>query len=117
MKVRPPRLAASFNQGEVADAFLAAQVEWLCNRAGIVPARWSLDPRCVLEQPWFLLPDRRLRMHLLLDTPDEFRNRDVFTTPEVTITIHRGRPRVDESGKREKARLRQKRYRERLATR
>jgi hypothetical protein len=56
-------------------------------------------------------------MHLLLDTPDEFRNRDVFTTPEVTITIHRGRPRVDESGKREKARLRQKRYRERLATR
>jgi hypothetical protein len=108
-------LATDFVQGEVADAFLAAQVEWLCNRAGVRPPRWTRDPHYVLDVPWFSIPARRLRAHLLLDTPDEFRNRNVFTTPEVKITIRRGRPRVDESVKREKSRLRQKRYRERLA--
>jgi hypothetical protein len=117
LKARPPRLASNFDQGEVADAFLAAQVEWLCNRAGIRPPRWSRDPQYVLDQPWFSLPGRRLRAHLLLDTPDEFRNRNIFTTPEAKIAIRRGRPRVDDSVKREKARLRQKRYRERLAIR
>jgi len=115
VKTRPPRLALNFDQGEVADAFLAAQVEWLCHRAGVRPPRWTRDPQYVLESPWFSIPARRLRAHLLIDTPDEFRNRNVFTTPEATIQIRRGRPRVDESVKREKSRLRQKRYRERLA--
>lgn len=113
VKVRPPRLAQRFPQGDVADAFLAAQVEFFCHRANVRPPRWTRDPAYVLDQPWFSTPGRRLRAHLLLDTPDEFRNRNVFTTPELELNIRRGRPLVSMDQKREKARLRQQRFRAR----
>jgi hypothetical protein len=117
VRVRPLRLSGRIEQGEVADAFLAAQVEWMCHRAGIRPPRWTRDPCYILDEPWFSIPARRLRAHLLLDTPDEFRNRNVFTTPEVRIQIRCGRPRVPAAVKREKARRRQQRYRRRLRSR
>lgn len=69
----------------------------------------------MLEDPCFSIPGRRLRTHLLLDTPDEFRNRNLFTTSEVRLGIRRGRPSVPAETKREKARLRQKRCREAAA--
>lgn len=115
VRVRPPRRAGQFAQGDVADAFLAAQVEFLCHRAGVPPPRWTRDPAYVLDEPWFSTPGKRLRAHLLLDTPDEFRNRNVFTTSEVVFAVRRGRPRVSGAQKREKARLRQQRFRERQA--
>jgi len=115
VKVRPPRLASRFPQGEVADAFLAAQVEFFCRHANVRPPRWTRDPRYVLDQPWFSTPGRRLRAHLLLDTPTEFRNRNVFTTPELELKIRRGRPFVSPEVKREKARLRQRLFRKRHA--
>jgi hypothetical protein len=116
VKVRPPRLAQRFLQGDVADAFLAAQVEFLCHQAKVRPPRWTQDPAYVLDKPWFSVPGKRLRTHLLLDTPVEFRNRNVFTTPEFTLPIRRGRPRVSEAVKREKARLRQQRFRQKQAS-
>jgi len=117
VKIRPPRLARRFPQGEIADAFLAAQVELLCRRAAVKPPRWTRDPSYVLDEPWFAIPGRRLRTHLLLDTPVEFRNRNLFTTSEEALTVRRGRPQVNAAAKREKARLRQQRYRDRLAHR
>ncbi len=114
VQTRPPRLAGRFEQGEIADAFLAAQVEWLCHRAGIPPPRWTRDPACVLDRPWFSLSARSLRTHLLLETPVEFRNRNLFTIPEGGARIRRGRPVTSDEVKREKARLRQRRHRERL---
>lgn len=113
VKVRPPRLADRFEQGHVADAFLAAQVEYLCHRAKVRPPRWTQDSVYVLDEPWFSTPGKRLRTHLLLDTPVEFRNRNVFTTPEFTPAIRRGRPQVSLAVKREKTRLRQQRFRQR----
>lgn len=113
--VRPPRLAGKFKDGEVADAFLAAQVEFLCRRAGVVPPKWTRDSVYVLDEPWFSLPSPLVRAHLLLDTPTEFRNRNVFTTPEFEVKICRGRPRVGADIQREKARLRQPRFRLRRA--
>lgn len=113
--VRPERLAGRFDQGEIADAFLAAQVDYLCRRARVIPPRWTRDPRYVLEEPWFSLPAPKLRAHLLLDTPTEFRNRNLFTTPEFEIAIRRGRPRVSAAEQREKNRLRQQRFRQRQA--
>ncbi len=113
VKVRPERLAGRFPLGDVADAFLAAQVEFICRRAQVAPPRWTHDPSYVLDQPWFSTPGRRMRAHLLLDTPNEFRNRNVFTTSEFEPKIRRGRPKVSSAVKREKARLRQVRFRER----
>jgi hypothetical protein len=51
----------------------------------------------------------------LLDTPDEFRNRNLFTTPEGEVKIRRGRPFVEAAVKRQKARVRQQQYRLRIA--
>lgn len=115
VKVRPPRLSDRFEGGAIADAFLAAQVAYLCRIARVRAPRWTRDPRYILDEPWFSIPGRRLRTHLLLDTPVEFRNRNLFTTPEAGFTVRRGRPRVSEATKREKSRLRQQRYRARLA--
>lgn len=111
--VRPPRLAGKFEQGEIADAFLAAQVEYLCNRAGVRPPSWTRDSSYVLEEPWFSVPFPAVRAHLLLDTPTEFRNRNLFTTPEFEVKIRPGRPRVSATIQREKNRLRQQRFRRR----
>lgn len=113
VRTRPERLAGRFARGRVADAFLAAQVEWLCHRAAIRPPRWTRDPCFVLDRPWFALPSPRLRTHLLLDTPDEFRNRNLFTTPEVRLNIRRGRPAASPEHRREMNRLRQQRFRAR----
>lgn len=116
VRVRPPRLAQRFELGQVADAYLAAQAEFLCRRAGVRPPRWTQDSAYVLEEPWFSAPGKRLRAHLLLDTPVEFRNRNVFTTPEFAPQVRPGRPRVSLVAKREKARLRQQRFRQRQAS-
>ncbi len=115
--VRPETLAGRFPEGALADSFLAAQVEFLCNRAGIGSPRWVRDPRFVLEVPWFSIPGPAVRAHLLLDAPVEFRNRNLFTVPESPFKLRSGRPRVSEAQKREKARLRQQRRRGRLAAR
>lgn len=115
VKVRPPSLAKKIPTGRIADAFLAAQVEFLCRRAGLRPPHWSRDSSYVLDEPWFSVPGRHSRAHLLLETPDEFRNRNVFTTSEVQVSIRPGRPRVSRSVKLAKARLRQQRYRQRMA--
>ena len=117
VKVRPPRLGGRMRGGEIADAFLAAQVEYLCHRAGVHSPRWTRDPRFVLDEPWFAIAGRRMRAHLLLATPDEFRNRNLFTTSEVELVPRRGRPRVSAAQKLEKARQRQRRYRRRQAAR
>ena len=114
VKVRPPSLAGRIPTGRIADAFLAAQVEFLCRRAGLRPPHWTRDSSYVLDEPWFSLPGRRSRAYLLLETPDEFRNRNVFTTSEVQVVIRRGRPRVSRSEQQAKARRRQQRYRARL---
>ena len=113
VKVRPPSLARKIPTGRIADAFLAAQVEFLCRRAGLRPPHWTRDSSYVLDEPWFSIPGRHSRAHLLLETPDEFRNRNVFTTSEVQVAIRPGRPRGDRSVKLAKARLRQQRYRQR----
>ena len=102
--VKPERLADRFEGGAIADAYLAAQVHALCNRAGIRAPRWVRDPCYVLEDPWFAVEGKLLRPYLLLDTPEEFRRRNLFTVPELTFQVRRGRPAVSDAQKREKAR-------------
>lgn len=113
--VRPPRMAGRFAQGEVADAFLAAQVEWLCHQVRVQPPHWTRVACYVLDEPWFSIPAPSLRTHLLLETPVEFRNRSIFTTPEGSFGLRSGRPRVTAAHKRQVSQARQKRYRQRCA--
>lgn len=107
----PSHLADHFEQGDVADAYLAAYAEWLADRAGISRPEWCTDKTRIARNPWFSAPTRGL---LLLRSPASFRQRDLFTIPEQIFTPRAGRPRVSTEHKREKARQRQKAYRARI---
>jgi hypothetical protein len=110
---RPPRLQGRFQGGEVADAFLAAQVEYLCRRAGVRVPTWTRSPEYVLADPWFGYSGASagLRAILIRDSPSEFKNRNIFTTSEIEWHPRRGRPRKSQEELREANRLRQRRWR------
>lgn len=115
---RPPRMAAVFSEGAVADAFLAAQVEYLLRRAGMEAPRWVADQGYVLAEPWFphADADSHLRALLIRDAHVEFANRNLFTTSEFTWLPKRGRPVVlTQEQRRTKARERLQRWRARQA--
>lgn len=107
----PPRLADKFSQGDVADAYLAAYAEWLSDQASIPRPAWSRDRHRIAHDPWFSSPTRGL---LLVNSPASFRQRNLFTIPEPVFKPKAGRPLVPSTQKREKARLRQKAYRQRI---
>ncbi len=110
---RPPRLRTRFPGGEIADAFLAAQVEFLCRRANVRVPTWTQSPEQVLADPWFgfSAPSAGLRAILIRDSPGEFKNRNLFTTSEIEWHPRRGRPRKSLEELQEKNRLRQQRWR------
>ena len=94
---RPPRLRGKFFGGEIADAFLAAQVEFLCNRAGLRPPKWSLAPEYTLDEPWYGLASAaasaKLREVLRRDADPEFSRRNLFTNSEIEWHPDGVRPR------------------------
>jgi hypothetical protein len=116
---RPPRLRNRFQGGEIADAFLAAQVEFLCRHAGVLVPTWTRSPEYVLSDPWFGYSDASagLRAILIRDSPVEFKNRNIFTSSEIEWHPRRGRPRKSLDELREKNRLRQRRWRQSKASR
>lgn len=116
---RPPRLRGHFEGSEIADAFLAAQVDYLCRHAGIPSPRWTQSSEYVLDDPWFGYSDAPagLRAILIRDAAVEFKNRNLFTNSEIEWKPRRGRPRKSLAEHRETTRLRQRRWREAIARR
>ena len=107
----PPFLKKRFPQGDLADAYLAAYAEWLADRASIARPAWCADGQRVADEPWFASSARGL---LLVTSPASFRQRNLFTRPEPVFVPRPGRPRVSQTQKRVKSRLRQKAYRRRI---
>ncbi|MFP6899894.1 MAG: hypothetical protein VCA36_03060 [Opitutales bacterium] len=111
IREEPPLLAKKLEQGEVADAYLAAYAEWIADRAKVERPRWVSGAKRTLRDPWFA---DEARASLLVLTPASFRQRGVYTVPEEVVRLRRGRPRVSGEQKREKARARDRRYRENI---
>lgn len=107
----PSILRKRFYQGEVADAYLAAYAEWISDQAGIARPRWVGQKDRCLSDPWF---SDNARASLLVSTPASFRQRGIFTIPEAVVRLRRGRPRVSAEQKRQKARERDRRYRNKI---
>lgn len=107
----PRELKNCFAGGDIADAYLAAYAEWLADQAAITRPQWCGNSKRIADRPWFATP---LRGYLLAVSPASFRQRQIFTVPDKVFTLRPGRPRVPESQKRQKARIRQKRYRQRV---
>lgn len=111
----PPEIMRDIlEDGGVCDAYLAAYVEWLCDRAGLVAPDWVNDPRRVVDKPWFDSPP--LWKACFVEAPGAFRKRGVYTRPENVITIRPGRPSklYGQKEKRQKNARRQRRYRQRV---
>ncbi len=107
----PPLLAGKFPEGDVYDAYMAALAEWLSDRNHIPRPEWVYDKRRMAREPWFSTPTYAT---LLVHTPASFKQRNIFTIPEPLFRPRAGRPKAPEWEKREKAALRQKRYRDRV---
>jgi hypothetical protein len=107
----PPRLAGKLEGGDVFDAYLAALAEWLSDQNHIPRPKWVYDQRRVAREPWFAAKAYAM---LLARSPASFKQRNIFTIPEPLFRPRAGRPKAPEWEKREKAALRQHRYRQRV---
>lgn len=108
----PPLLAGRIGDHGQCDAYLAAYVEWLCERHGVSAPEWLEDPRRIAKKAWFDYPP--LWIDSFVHAPAPFRRRGVFTRPEDVLRLRRGRPKVSTAEKRRKNAVRQRRYRERV---
>jgi len=80
LRESPPLRRAVFDQGEVADAYLAATAAALSARLGLPRPEWTEAPERYLSRPWFASPGSSLRACLLLESPAPFRERNLFVT-------------------------------------
>lgn len=108
----PSHLADSLQDSGQCDAYLAAYVEWLCERHGIPTPKWLDEPTRFATKAWYDYPP--LWRDSLVHSPAAFRRRGIFTRPEDILNIHRGRPKVSEAQKRSKSAERQRQYRLRV---
>ena len=76
----PPLLPESDPQGAVMNSFLAATAEHLCHRFGLPVPDWVYEQRRYLERPYFAMKEPSFRATLLLESPVEFRSRNLFVT-------------------------------------
>lgn len=107
----PGRVARRFDEGEIADAYLAGYCAFLADCAGIKRPEWTSSPSRISRIPWFSHQDRK---RLLVTTPCALREKNMFTEAENVLRIRRGRPSRDEQHKKKMNALRQKRYRQRI---
>ncbi|MDR3229394.1 MAG: hypothetical protein LBT53_08300 [Puniceicoccales bacterium] len=112
----PRPLATRFSQGKIADAWLAAYAEFICEKCGQTTPEWtfSSDRFLAETEPWFSVPreNSRARLLTLRDTPAAFKRRNLFTAVvELPLRFRAGRPRKTLAEKRHVNALRQKRFR------
>lgn len=111
----PPILSDVLKDDGQSDAYLAAYVEWLCDRIGVDAPDWVDQPERYARRPWYDLPN--LWEDSFVQAPGSFRVRGIFTIPEKVINLRPGRAKVSIESKRKKNAMRQKRHRQRIQER
>jgi hypothetical protein len=112
ISVAPILLADKIKDHGQCDAYLAAYVDWLCERNGIEAPAWVDEPERIAGKAWFDLPS--FWQDSFVHAPGAFRRRGVFTRPDDVLKLRPGRPRVSAAQKQEKSAARQRRYRARV---
>jgi len=80
LMAKPDPLRDRFDEGAVADAYLAAIAVELSLDLGGPRPRWTLDQSRTLERPWFAARSDELRIILLHESPAGFRERNLFVS-------------------------------------
>lgn len=112
-KDKPQYLQSQLDDGGRADAYLAAYVEFACNQFGLKPPAWVFEEKRIADRAWFALDTKFGRGRLLIKTPAEFMERNLFTVPDVPFGPKPGRPKKPRSEINRNNAARQKRYRQR----
>ncbi len=76
----PISLVHAFEQGSIADAYLAAIAVELARTLGRGALGWTRKPERYCRSPWFASPSRHMRATLLLESPAGFRERNLFVS-------------------------------------
>lgn len=108
----PQLLEPKLGDHSQCDAYLAAYIEWLCERHGVGPPAWLDEPQRFADKAWFDYPP--LWQDSFVHAPGAFRRRGVFTRPEDVLQFRKGRPKVSTTHKRAKSAERQRQYRLRI---
>lgn len=95
----PALLQKRFSQGDVADAYLAGYINFLADTATIQRPAWTDDPKRIASDPWFSSSDRK---HLLIVSPVQLREKNIFAVPENVVNIHPGRPKMPSAQKKKR---------------
>jgi hypothetical protein len=80
VREEPPLLPEGRRHGTVTNSFLAATAEHLCRRYDLPIPSWAFDRRRYLDWPFFAMEAPSFRATLLLESPMEFRSRNLFVT-------------------------------------
>jgi hypothetical protein len=80
LEEEPPRLEGRYDEGAVADAYLAAVAVSLAREIEAPPPAWAWQESRKLRQPWFAHPGPALRATLLAESPAPFRERNLFVS-------------------------------------
>ena len=111
----PTPLRGRFAQGDVADAYLAAYVLWMCRQSGVEAPDWVFDESRRADAAWW---SDSTHAYLLEHAPAVFKERNLFTVPDPVLRLRPGRPKtatvVD---KRRQNAERQRRFRHRVKQR
>ena len=107
----PELLANRFEEGTVADAYLAAYCAFIADKLAIDRPGWTYDKTRISKKPWFAHTDHNA---LLITTPASFREKNIFTVPENVLRLRSGRPRLSKQHKNKINAERQRRYRDRI---
>ena len=81
MLAEEPRiLAGRMEEGNVADAYLAATAVHLARSIKSVPPAWAWNANRKLHSPWFASRGSAVRATLLAESPAAFRERNLFVS-------------------------------------
>jgi hypothetical protein len=80
LEEEPARLGGKIEEGDVADAYLAATAVALARLVRAQPPAWTGDNSRKLRRPWFASPGSAVRATLLLESPAPFRERNLFVS-------------------------------------
>ena len=110
----PPRLRGEFLEGQVADAWLAANAEKWAGKIGVVPPKWAFALWRRSEYPIFDEGNTpTLRTRALVRGPLAFKRRNVFThSVDLPLALRMGRPTKSAEEKRRANAERQRHFRE-----
>lgn len=104
----PPLLHSRLKDHGYCDAYLAAYVEWICQETKTKAPDWVAQANRVADTA---ITDDAID---LSQTPEAFRQRNLFTLPQNVIQLRRGRPKKSEAHKLKNNAERQHRYRQRV---